>query len=116
MSREKGQYGESIALASLLNKGYSHIQSNFLSRWGELDLIMEDCDGTIVIVEVKAYKPNSLVHPIQAITKTKLDRMIKTLRYFWVCRPHLVDRPYRIDVMVVRHSYVESHHKNIVQL
>ena len=116
MSRESGFKGEQIALHYLLDQGYTQLTQNFFSRQGELDLVVLDPKDTLVVIEVKAYKPNSLVHPLQAITPKKLHHIHKALLYFWKKHPQYASHSCRVDVMVVRNNRVEQHVENVLQV
>ena len=113
MSRLIGSIGEDVALAYAQRMGWGCVARNFYSRYGEIDLICEDLDHTLVAVEVKAYKRHSKLDPRYAVTPSKLQKITQTLRYFWVCRPHLADRAYRIDVMIVSEHQVLHHLQNV---
>jgi putative endonuclease len=52
MSKQIGNHAEDLALAYLSNIGLRCLQRNFYSRFGEIDLIMQDSD-TLVFVEVR---------------------------------------------------------------
>ena len=51
-SIEQGQKAESIALDYLQKHGLTLLERNFHSRFGELDLVMQDADS-LVFVEVR---------------------------------------------------------------
>ena len=49
-----GEKGERLALEYLLKRGYTLRAKNFRAGHREIDLILEDREGVIVFVEVKA--------------------------------------------------------------
>jgi putative endonuclease len=52
LNKRIGDRGEEIALRYLLRKGYSLVERNYRTRYGELDLILRH-ENTLVFVEVK---------------------------------------------------------------
>ena len=82
MSTQKltGNNGEDLALTYLKNNGLKLIVRNFHSRFGEIDLIMQDCDTT-VFVEVKKRKAG-IDNAIESISYTKQKRLIKASQYY----------------------------------
>jgi putative endonuclease len=69
-SRQKlGQAGESAAAQHLVRRGFSILERNFRTRWGELDIVAFD-GRALVFVEVKSRRagpagavPLESVHP-----------------------------------------------------
>ena len=49
---ETGQRGEAAAAKFYLNQGCRLLAHNFRTRMGELDLVVQEPDGTVVICEV----------------------------------------------------------------
>jgi len=103
-----GDEGEKIAKNYLLNLGYKFIKQNFYSKFGEIDLVMTDKAGTLVFVEVKTYKPKSLLHPLEAITKTKINKLLKTARYYLTFYGK-EDQQARFDIMIIEENQVKQH-------
>ncbi len=52
MNNSSGKIGERYVLQMLLEQGYTFIDANYHSRFGEIDIIVAD-DKYIVFVEVK---------------------------------------------------------------
>ena len=75
MSRAKGNIAEDRASEFLLEKGFSVIERNFYSRFGEIDIIALK-DEVLHFVEVKSGLDYESA--IQNITPRKLSRLIKT--------------------------------------
>jgi putative endonuclease len=51
--REIGQRGEELAADHLVRRGFSILERNFRTRWGELDIVAFD-GSTLVFCEVKS--------------------------------------------------------------
>jgi putative endonuclease len=75
MSRAKGNLAEVLACGFLYDKGYTIIEQNFYSRFGEIDIIALK-EEVLHFVEVKS--ANDYESAIQNITPRKLSRLIKT--------------------------------------
>lgn len=76
-TREKGNKGEAFAAEYFLNKGFALCDNNYHSRYGEIDIILEN-NEYIVFVEVKTRKPHTLSRGIEAVNKSKRLKIIKT--------------------------------------
>ena len=75
MSRAKGNIAEEKACDFLLENGYTILDRNFYSRFGEIDIIAIK-DEVLHFVEVKS--GDDYEKAIQNITKSKLLKLIKT--------------------------------------
>lgn len=84
MSRAKGRAYEERARSFLKEKGFEIIESNFYSRFGEIDIIAKK--GSVLhFIEVKGGEPRGAgqsFDPIYAITPKKIAKMIKTIDYY----------------------------------
>lgn len=76
-TREKGDKAEQLALRYLRRQGLKHLQSNFRSRFGEIDLIMLDRE-TLVFVEVRYRKLQTYGGGAASVNRHKQQRLIKT--------------------------------------
>jgi len=66
-----------------VKKGYSIIERNFRSSYGEIDIVAFDPrDGTLVFVEVKLRSKGSMVSPLEAVDYRKRNRLRKTALKF----------------------------------
>ncbi|MCK4875790.1 MAG: YraN family protein [Sulfurimonas sp.] len=75
MSRAKGNVAEDKASEFLLGLGFTIVERNFYSRFGEIDIIAVK-DDVLHFVEVKSGLDYESA--IQNITPKKLSRLIKT--------------------------------------
>jgi putative endonuclease len=106
-SKDIGYEGEAIAAVYLEQAGCVILKRNFTSKYGEIDIIAQDKD-TLVFVEVKSFKQGSLLDPLEAITPSKIKKLLKTARYYFSCF-HSEEPPSRFDVITVRGDKVEKH-------
>lgn len=72
-----GKKAEDIALKYLTEKGLSLITRNYRSRWGELDLIMQDSE-TLVFVEVRSRTRSNYSSAAASIDFRKQQKLAKT--------------------------------------
>ena len=75
MSRAKGNLAEDRACEFLESEGFSIVERNFYSRFGEIDIIALK-EEVLHFVEVKSGLDYESA--VSNITKTKLSRLIKT--------------------------------------
>ena len=72
-----GAWGETIAAAYLKKKRYKLVATNYKSRFGEIDLIMEN-RTYLVFVEVKLRKNDRFAGAYEFVDKYKQDRIRTT--------------------------------------
>jgi putative endonuclease len=102
MSRAKGNIGEDRAVAFLESFGYSIIERNFYSRFGEIDIIATK-DGVLHFVEVKSGLDYESA--VQNITPQKLSRLIKTGDVYM--KKNKLDVDYMYDGVIVTPKEIE---------
>lgn len=97
-SREIGKFGEDVAVSFLRSKGYSIIDRNYHSRYGEIDIIAQE-KNFLVFIEVKTRKENSMVTAFEAVDTIKQKKIIKTAMIYLM--NHKIDLQPRFDVIEV---------------
>lgn len=98
--RALGDLGEDIAARFLTEKGYKVRERNFLTRWGELDIVAQRGD-TIHFVEVKtAHISSTGPAPEEHITHEKLARLEKAIDIY-LSKRRLFEYPYQLDAIIV---------------
>lgn len=65
-----GAWGEDLALRYLTRRGYTLVERNYRTRYGEIDLILHEGD-TLVFVEVKLRRGTGFGDPVEAVTPRK---------------------------------------------
>ncbi len=85
-----GVTGENVAKGYLRDKGYVIHKRNFISRFGEIDIVAEH-DGFLCFVEVKTRGQNRIAEGREYITKSKQNKLIKTAEYFMVRNPRFTE-------------------------
>ena len=96
-----GRKGERKAEAFLKAKGFETIVRNFRCKTGEIDLVMQDADGTVVFVEVKTRRSEDFTTAEDLIARAKQQRLKRASHYFLSSYPTTQQRPLRFDVVVV---------------
>ncbi len=86
MDNRSGKIGEAYVRRLLQEKGYRILESNFHSRYGEIDIIAED-GKYVVFVEVKTRAPGSLVRPLESVTASKRKKIIRTALCYLSAHP-----------------------------
>jgi putative endonuclease len=96
-----GERAEDAAARHLEARGYRVRARRFRTRQGEIDLVVEDRSGTLAFVEVKARSGSGYGDPLQAVDRTKRERLALAADAYLVAFD-LGDRPCRFDVVAVR--------------
>ncbi|HBX69244.1 MAG TPA: YraN family protein [Chloroflexi bacterium] len=95
-----GRWGETLAEDYLSRKGYSLLERNFRSPFGEIDLIVQKMQ-TLVFVEVKTRASETYGLPEASITVRKRQHLIQAAQAY--LQSHLQpDLDWRIDVIAIR--------------
>lgn len=95
MDNHSGKTGEAHVRKLLEEKGYRIVDSNFHSRFGEIDIIAEN-EKYIVFIEVKTRGETCLAHPLEAVTASKRQKIVKTALCY--LSQHPTDLQPRFDV------------------
>jgi putative endonuclease len=106
LSRRAGTAAERYAEHYLLQKGLKLVARNFHSRFGEIDLVMEDRD-TLVFVEVRSRSAATFCSAAESVGARKQSRIIRAAQCLIAYRPKLAERPMRFDVVAI--SRVPGH-------
>ncbi|MEE9342422.1 MAG: YraN family protein [Gammaproteobacteria bacterium] len=95
-TKQTGDNTEQLARLYLEQKGMIHVESNFSSSRGEIDLIMHDSD-TLVFVEVRYRRSDRYGSPAETITRNKQNRIIRCAKFY--CQKKNLDSAARFDVV-----------------
>jgi putative endonuclease len=96
-----GALGEQLAVEHLSSVGLRIVVRNWRCRYGELDVIAADADGTVVFVEVKTRTGDGFGGWEYAVTPVKVRR-IRRLAGIWLAGQDQSWAAIRIDVIGVR--------------
>ena len=100
--------GEALAGKILKRNGYKILKRNYVSKYGEIDIIATSRRYHIHFVEVKYYRFTNWVHPIQAVTKSKQKKIKYTATHFlnhccFDCKA------IQFDIIVIEKGTVKDH-------
>ncbi len=102
-----GKQGENQAAYYLMQKGYRIEEMNFRKNYTEIDIIALQPvlgkpieQGTLVFVEVKTRISDAYGKPFEAITRTKIENLVRTAQLYSKMHPHL-PKALRIDAIGV---------------
>ena len=104
--------GEALAGKILKKKGYKILKRNYVSKYGEIDIVAYD-SGIICFVEVKTRQSENYGPPELAVTKEKRKRIVRTaLNYLTI--NNIEDTDCRFDVVSI--LYKEDVNKPDIEL
>lgn len=109
---QAGQRGEALARAFLEHAGYRYLDSNFVRRVGELDLVMLEpagADGrrTIVFIEVR-YRSRADFGGALSSVDWKKQRKLLRVSSLWLQRHACSRANARIDVIAIEPLHESS--------
>jgi len=96
-----GKIGETIAAGELEKKGYEILESNFTTRFGEIDVIAFKND-VIVFIEVKTRTSRSFGKPEESIDTLKAKKIRKVAKYYLLKHLSRENLDYRFDIISVQ--------------
>lgn len=92
-----GRKGETAAAHFLHDKGYKIVELNYRRNYTEIDIIAL-YEDTTVFVEVKARTSGQFGTPFEAITRTKINNLVKTAYYYMSIHKEL-PKAMRVDAI-----------------
>lgn len=95
-----GKRAEQQALQLLTGHGLQLVARNWHSRFGEIDLIMQE-HATLVFVEVRYRSHSGYAGPIESVTKVKQQKIITTASLFLQQHPGWQQHDCRFDIVGV---------------
>ncbi|MDQ5983397.1 MAG: hypothetical protein RUMPE_00408 [Eubacteriales bacterium SKADARSKE-1] len=101
MNKIIGNFGEEFVSKYMQQKGYSLVERNFHSRFGEIDIIVKNSEY-IVFIEVRTRKGNSIISGVESVDTKKQKKIIKTAMMY-LNKNHTELQP-RFDVVEVNYD------------
>ena len=95
----EGDGGEIRAVKFLEDKKYKILQTNFKTKFGEIDIIAFK-DGVIVFVEVKERSTLAFGRPIEAVDYRKQQKIRRVAEYYLMIK-HKTEADCRFDVVEI---------------
>ena len=97
-----GDKGEALAASYLKKKGYNVVSKQDRTPFGEIDLVCK-YQGEIIFVEVKTRQTATFGFPEEAVTKDKMNHMIRSAE-FLRNKNHWLEQPWRMDVIAIEYD------------
>lgn len=101
MSYAIGKEAETKASAYLEKEGYTILERNFHSKFGEIDIIALK-EGTLHFCEVKY---SQKYNPLFRITPSKMKKIMMTIQYYFLTHPS--SYCYQIDAISIQDETIE---------
>jgi putative endonuclease len=98
---EKGYQAEVYAKQYLIKQGLVWLTSNYRSRAGEIDLVMQSPCGTLIFVEVRQRRSAAFGGAAASVTRQKQEKLIKTASYYLMTHPNQGHQGVRFDVLAL---------------
>lgn len=98
--RQLGKEKEELVCKFLMGKGYQILAVNYICRGAELDIVAKDGD-CLVFVEVKYRKNSNCGGSRYAVSKVKMQRIIKGAEYYLYRERVSPDIQIRFDVVAL---------------
>ena len=111
--RKIGSTYEDMAAAYLEEHGYKILERNFhAGRYGELDILAESEDGTLIVCECKFRSGNKYGDPLAAVDRRKQRQICKTTMYYYMRHGYGMEHPCRFDVIGIYGDGTIKHIEN----
>lgn len=104
----RGRAAEEIASLYLSHRGYTILQRNLYTPFGEIDILAKH-DGEYVCVEVKSRTKSSDLPAELAMSALKYSRLVRSM----LSLSDIHNKPARIDVITVEGKRVRRHFKAV---
>jgi len=99
--RQLGNKGEEVACEHLTSKGYSIIENNYNTKFGEIDIIAKYKE-IIHFIEVKSgNNKENTISPVENLTRDKIRKFIKTVQIYLNHKNVSQEQRWQIDAIVV---------------
>ena len=110
----KGKSGEYFASLLLQKEGFKVIEKNFRSRFGEIDIIaLRNLE--YYFCEVKTRWNTHYGYPEESVTKTKLERIKKTISYY-LYKNNIKNTRFRIIIIAQIISNGKLYYQKLIYL
>ncbi len=96
---ETGRWGEDTAAGFLLQRGYSIIERNYHSRFGEIDIIAAD-EKYVCFVEVRTRAEGAMISGLESVDIRKARKIFRTA-CIWLDQKRCSLQP-RFDIISIK--------------
>lgn len=113
--RRRGNMGEDFAVDYLQKAGYTILERNYTTKYGEIDIIAKK-DRYIAFVEVKARADDCLYAPREAVTFSKQRKICKAAMLYKMKKGFTGQPRFDIfeiiygkqDLKIQKYTYIEN--------
>lgn len=95
-----GRIGEKLVQQFLMKQGFEILETNYLKKWGEIDIIARK-NGWVHFVEVKSVSCETNIRPEEHVTHEKLKRLSRVIQTYLRDKNVSDETRYRVDVITV---------------
>jgi putative endonuclease len=95
-----GRQAEQIACDYLLGQGMRLLTRNYHCRRGEIDLVMQDGQGT-VFVEVRYRRQHRFGSGAESVDRRKQEKLLSAAAHYLQAHPHAARGACRFDVIAI---------------
>jgi len=106
-TKTRGDWAEQLACQWLVKRGLVLKDQNFLTKYGEIDLIMQS-DDCLIFVEVRYRKNTKYGSAEESITAKKCRRLIAAAQGYLLTQGYDSNTPLRFDALAISPS-TDSH-------
>lgn len=114
--QEIGKWGETVASEYLTGQGFTILERNVRTPYGEIDLIARLGD-LLVFVEVKARTSHQYGYPEEAITYRKQAHLRSSVEYY-IQESSILDSDWRVDAISIEgvpgKKPIITHFENVI--
>lgn len=104
-SKEFGNIGEKITCKYLKKNNYRIMETNFVYRGGEIDIIAYDINkDEVVFIEVKTRANRKYGRPADSVNNFKVNRIVRGAKYY-LFKNCLNDANVRFDILELYYSH-----------
>lgn len=96
-----GRWGEALACQYLSGQGYSIVEQNVRTKYGEIDIIACQPDGTLIFVEVKTRRSTVFGPPEVSVNAVKKSHLLASIQSYLVDHQEFTGE-YRLDVIAIQ--------------
>lgn len=97
-NKKLGKDGEKQAVKYLKKQGYKILETNYKTRFGEVDIIARK-SGTVAFIEVKTRLSDIFGTPSQAVTRARQHKYALAAKYYFA--GEIIDCTVRFDVIEI---------------
>lgn len=109
--RKVGAKYEEVASEYLKNKGYTVVERNLRTPYGEIDILAKK-DAVLIFCEVKYRSSAKCGSPMEAVGVQKQRKICRSALYYYTKNGFSQDMPCRFDVIAVYGNGQVEHLEN----